>query len=56
MCDGEHTIKDICEEMDRKYKEEMEPVVRRVGKFIEMLLKLNLVTLRGVEEKEEGEE
>lgn len=51
LCDGEHTIMDICEEMDRKYKEEMEPVVKRVGKFIEMLLTLNLVTLRSADEE-----
>jgi hypothetical protein len=46
MCDGGHTILDICAEMDGKYKEDMEPVVKRVGVFIEMLLKLNLITLK----------
>lgn len=51
MCDGDHSIMDICVEMDKKYKEEMEPVVKRVGTFIEMLLKLNLVTLRGEPEE-----
>lgn len=51
MCDGNHCIMDICVEMDKKYKEEIEPVVKRVGTFIEMLLKLNLVTLRGEPEE-----
>jgi len=55
MCDGNHSIMDICVEMDRKYKEEMEPVVKRVGTFIEMLLKLNLIILKGDEEGAPGE-
>ena len=58
LCDGDHTIIDICQEMDKKYKEDMEPVVKRVGKFIEMLLKLNLVSLRSAgndnDEKKDG--
>ena len=52
MCDGDHTIMDICIEMDRKYKEEIEPVTKRVGGFIEILLKLNLITLKPGEGEE----
>jgi hypothetical protein len=51
LCDGNHTIMDICVEMDKKYKEEMEPVLKRVGTFIEMLLRLNLISLKGGEEE-----
>lgn len=45
MCDGEHTLWDIIVELDSKYKEDIEPVDKRVSTFIEMLLKLNLVHL-----------
>ena len=47
MCDGKHSILDICKGMDAKYKEEMEPVVKRVTGFLELLLKANLVSLGG---------
>jgi hypothetical protein len=56
MCDGEHTLLQICEEMDKKYKEEMEPVIKRVGRFIEMLLSLNLISLKTPEEMNGEEE
>ncbi len=56
MCDGEHDIRLICDGIDLKYKERMEPVLRRVVQFIEMLAQRNLVVLRrGPDEAEEEE-
>jgi hypothetical protein len=43
MCDGKHTIEYICTELDEQYREEIEPVLDRVWKFLEVLLKQNLV-------------
>jgi hypothetical protein len=45
MCDGQHTLKDICGEMDELFHEEIEPVLDRVWKFLELLLQLNLIRL-----------
>ena len=45
MCDGKHTIKDICTELDEIYHEDIEPVLDRVTKFLEVLLKSNLIHL-----------
>lgn len=44
-CDGRHTLQDICEEMDALFQEDIEPVLDRVWKFLELLLKLNLIRL-----------
>jgi len=46
LCDGRHTVADICGIMDQKYKEDMEPVLTRVVKFLEMLLERNLISLQ----------
>lgn len=51
MCDGEHTIFDICTKMDQLYKEDMEPVLKRVLGFIQILLSRGL--LRLVEKNEQ---
>ena len=45
MCDGKHTIFDICTDLDAKHHEKVEPVVKRVTSFLEILLKLNLLSL-----------
>ena len=45
LCDGQHTLKDICDDMDAKYKEDIEPVLDRVWKYLELLIKLNLIHL-----------
>jgi hypothetical protein len=45
LCDGRHTLQDICGEMDELFREEIEPVLDRVWKFLEILLKLNLIHL-----------
>ncbi len=46
MCDGEHTVLEICEVLDDKYGIEIEPVVARVWKFIAILQNLGLAFLR----------
>lgn len=46
LCDGTNTVADICDRMDRKYKEDIEPVLTRVTKFLEMLLVRNLIFLQ----------
>jgi len=43
MCDGEHTVKDIIKFMRNKYREEMEPVEKRVVTFFKILSSRNLV-------------
>ncbi|MDI6856059.1 MAG: PqqD family protein [Candidatus Thermoplasmatota archaeon] len=45
LCDGEHTIKDICDEMSKSYKEAIEPAVPRITKFLAMLLRRNFIRL-----------
>jgi hypothetical protein len=50
LCDGEHTILDICTELDKKHHEKVEPVLKRVVGFLEILLKLDLVRLEGKKE------
>ncbi|MEW6069524.1 MAG: PqqD family protein [Candidatus Thermoplasmatota archaeon] len=45
LCDGKHTIKEICEEMHKNYKEKIEPVAPRVTKFLVMLLRRNFIRL-----------
>lgn len=51
MCDGKHTILDICIEMDRIYKEDMEPVLKRTLGFLEILLTRGLIRLEEKNEK-----
>lgn len=46
MCDGEHDIADICDAIDARYKETMEPVLTRVTDFIKVLADRGLVRLR----------
>jgi hypothetical protein len=45
MCDGKHSVNDICAELDEVYREEIEPVLDRVSKFLELLLRANLIRL-----------
>jgi hypothetical protein len=51
MCDGDHNIHEICNDCHFKFKEDIEPVVRRVWGFLEKLIQLNLITI----EKEDKE-
>ena len=46
MCDGAHDVATICTAIDDKYKEAMEPVLKRVVAFIEQLAQRGLVLLR----------
>jgi hypothetical protein len=55
LCDGEHDVATICSEMDRKYKERIEPVLTRVVQFLEILLARNLVYLRAATAPEKGD-
>lgn len=49
-CDGKHNIIEICELVHAEYKEEVEPVLPRIIKFIEHLLKRNMVSLKKADE------
>lgn len=52
LSDGKHTILEICKIMDEEFKEEMDPVFRKVRRFYEQLLILNLIFLKSSEELE----
>ncbi len=43
LCDGEHTLLEICAIMSKKYREKVEPVTRVVPAFISQLFMLGLV-------------
>jgi hypothetical protein len=45
MCDGDHNVHDICTATYSEFKEDIEPVLKRVWGFLEILLKLNLITI-----------
>lgn len=45
MCDGDHNVHDICKATYSEFKEDIEPVLKRVWGFLEILLKLNLITI-----------
>ena len=46
LCDEKHTVKDIIEELDTTFGEEVPPADKRVQLFLEKLLELNLITLK----------
>ncbi len=45
LCDGEHTILDIVNEVEELYREDVAPALPRVAKFVQMLRERNLVLL-----------
>lgn len=45
LCDGTHTIGEICDIVEGQYKEKIEPTVPRVLAFMDILLKLGLIRL-----------
>ena len=45
MCNGKQSVKDIINELDEKFGEEVAPADVRVQKFIKQLLELNLISL-----------
>ena len=55
LCDGRHSIADICSAVDDRYKERMEPVLKRVVQFIEMLAQRGLVVITRVPDEGEQE-
>jgi len=44
-CDGRHNIKEICDIMDHRYREEIEPVFEYVHRVLLVLLERNLIRL-----------
>ena len=46
LCDGKHNVLQIAKIMYKEYKEDIEPVLPRVVKFLELLLKRNFITLK----------
>jgi hypothetical protein len=52
MCDGNHNVHEICKDTHNKFKEDIEPVVRRVWGFLERLIELNLVLIDKVEDQD----
>ncbi len=57
MCDGNYNVDDICKVLYQEFREDIEPVIKRVWGFLEILLKLNLISVDKSEKdkEEEGE-
>ena len=55
MCDGEHNVHEICQASYDEFKEDIEPVLRRVWGFLETLLRLNLISMDVAKPKNEQE-
>ncbi len=45
MCDGENNIATICTAVDQAFKETMEPVLKRVVGYLEILAKRGLIVI-----------
>lgn len=45
LCDGKRTVSDICDIMDTRYREEIEPVFVYVQTVLKILLERNLIHL-----------
>ena len=45
LCDGRYNIKEICDVLDARYHEDIEPVLEYVHKVLVVLLERNLVRL-----------
>jgi len=52
LCDGKHTLLEICNIIGERYKEEVEPVTKTVPTFISQLFMLGLVIPKTKEELE----
>ena len=46
LIDGENTVKDIVDKFDFEFGEDVAPAAKRVQKFFEKLLELNLIILK----------
>ena len=55
MCDGENNIATICTGVDQAFKETMEPVLKRVVGYLEILAKRGLLIIGDIEYEDEGE-
>lgn len=55
MCDGKHNVHEICQATYNEFKEDIEPVLKRVWGFLEILLQLNLIAFEKQEKEEKGE-
>lgn len=55
MCDGNHNVHEICEGSYAKFKEDIEPVMKRVWGFLEKLLELHLITIEIEESRKKRE-
>jgi hypothetical protein len=49
LCDGKHNILQIAKIAYAEFKEDIEPVLPRVVKFLELLLKRNFISLKAPE-------
>ena len=58
MCDGDHNVNEICHATYNEFKEDIEPVLKRVWGFLEILHNLNLITfdVSDTEKKREEDE
>lgn len=55
MCDGENNIATICTAVDQAFKESMEPVLKRVVGYLEILAKRGLIIVGDYEDEDEGQ-
>jgi hypothetical protein len=55
MCDGENNIATICTAVDQAFKETMEPVLKRVVGYLEMLAKRGMIIVGDIEHEDEGQ-
>lgn len=55
MCDGENNIATICTAVDQAFKETMEPVLKRVVGYLEILAKRGLIYMGALDDEGEGE-
>lgn len=59
LCDGRHTVADICADLKERFGAEAEPVLKRVAAYLKMLAERNYITMmrkRVVEEPPESGE
>jgi hypothetical protein len=55
MCDGDNNIATICTAVDQAYKETMEPVLKRVVGYLEILAKRGLIIIGDHPDEDEGQ-
>ena len=55
MCDGKNNIATVCTAVDQAFKETMEPVLKRVVGYLEILAKRGLIILGDNPDEDEGQ-